>query len=132
MLKRFFNSIKEHDIVTFLGLLVLLNNFVNCIHFAKENSNKLKSIEKRSIFYNVDRKPNKTKENVSKNNIKFSCKYKEDEAYYEHHDCHKYWHCLYVGTIFENALERKCPIGTMFHPIQRTCEISTMVILKIN
>ena len=59
---------------------------------------------------------------------KYSCADKEDDGHYEHIDCKKYWHCLYVGTIFEYALERKCPIGTMFHPLQRVCEISTVVI----
>ena len=59
--------------------------------------------------------------------VRFSCRDKEDEGHYEHTDCKKYWHCLYVGTIFETALERKCPVGTMFHPIGRVCEISTLV-----
>lgn len=59
--------------------------------------------------------------------IKYSCTGKEDEGHYEHSDCKKYWQCLYVGTIFETAVERKCPVGTMFHPIERVCEISTMV-----
>ena len=59
---------------------------------------------------------------------RYFCRDKDDEGQYEHAaDCHKYWHCLYVGTIFEIALERKCPIGTMFHPLDRACEISTMV-----
>ena len=57
----------------------------------------------------------------------FTCTDKEDESYHEHIDCKKYWHCLYVGTIFQSALERRCPIGTMFHPIYKKCEISTMV-----
>jgi hypothetical protein len=60
----------------------------------------------------------------------FTCSDKEDESYHEHQDCKKYWHCLYVGTIFQSALERRCPIGTMFHPIYKKCEISTMVILE--
>lgn len=59
--------------------------------------------------------------------VKFSCQDKDDEGHYEHPDCRKYWHCLYVGTIFETALERKCPMGTMFQPVTRVCEISTMV-----
>lgn len=59
---------------------------------------------------------------------KYFCRNKKNEGQYEHRDdCHKYWHCLYVGTIFEIALERKCPIGTMFHPLERKCEISTQV-----
>lgn len=62
---------------------------------------------------------------------KYSCAGKEDEGHYENQDCKKYWQCLYVGTIFETAVERKCPVGTMFHPIERVCEISTMVISMI-
>lgn len=62
--------------------------------------------------------------------IKFDCTGKQDEGHYEHQDCRKYWHCLYVGTVFQSALERKCPIGTMYHPVQRQCEISISV--KIN
>ena len=59
---------------------------------------------------------------------KYFCQGKEDDSQHEHFEnCHKYWHCLYVGTIFETALERKCPVGTMFHPILRKCEISTFV-----
>lgn len=58
---------------------------------------------------------------------KYSCNNKQDEGHYVHKDCRKYWHCLYVGTVFEEALERKCPVGTMFHPIQRICEMSPMV-----
>lgn len=61
----------------------------------------------------------------------YDCQDKQDDGYYEHEDCHKYWHCLYVGTIFQNALERKCPIGTMFHPLQGECEISTFVSHKL-
>jgi hypothetical protein len=57
----------------------------------------------------------------------FSCSDKEDDQHYEHLDCKKYWHCLYVGSIFQTALERKCPPGTMFHPISSTCELSTIV-----
>jgi hypothetical protein len=64
---------------------------------------------------------------TAKKVTKYSCIDKEDDGLYEHKDCRKYWHCLYVGTIFENALERKCPIGTMFHPFERNCEISTLV-----
>lgn len=64
--------------------------------------------------------------------VKYSCAGKEDEGHYENADCKKYWQCLYVGTIFETAVERKCPIGTMFHPIERVCEISTMVDGKKN
>jgi hypothetical protein len=64
---------------------------------------------------------------ANRKTFKYSCSGKEDEGHYEHPDCKKYWQCLYVGTIFESALERKCPIGTMFHPIERICEISTMV-----
>lgn len=64
---------------------------------------------------------------TSKKKSNYSCVDKEDDGHYEHIDCKKYWHCLYVGTIFEYALERKCPVGTMFHPIQRICEISTVV-----
>ena len=55
------------------------------------------------------------------------CIDKEDDGLYEHEDCKKYWHCLYVGTIFQSAVERKCPIGTMFHPLMGQCEISTVV-----
>jgi hypothetical protein len=65
----------------------------------------------------------------------FDCTNKTDNGYYVHHDCRKYWHCLYVGTLFELALERKCPIGTMFHPIQGFCEVSNWVsslIMMIN
>jgi len=59
---------------------------------------------------------------------KYFCRDKDDEGRYEHaDDCQKYWHCLYVGTIFEIALERKCPVGTMFHPLNHQCEISTRV-----
>lgn len=58
----------------------------------------------------------------------FSCSDKEDDKHYEHVDCRKYWHCLYVGSIFQTALERKCPMGTMFHPIFKSCELSTIVI----
>lgn len=67
----------------------------------------------------------------NKNIPNYSCRNKEDDGYYEHDEsCHKYWHCLYVDTIFERAFERKCPVGTMFHPLLRSCEISTMVFLK--
>ncbi|CAF0975712.1 unnamed protein product [Brachionus calyciflorus] len=85
--------------------------------------NKFKKVNPRGInvfkiYENSERRlPPKTSD-------KFSCSDKLDESYYAHHDCHKYWHCLYVGTVFESALERKCPAGTMFHPIQRNCETS--------
>jgi hypothetical protein len=61
----------------------------------------------------------------------FSCSDKEDDRHYEHEDCKKYWHCLYVGSIFQTALERKCPPGTMFHPLLSTCELSTIVSSRI-
>jgi hypothetical protein len=57
------------------------------------------------------------------------CDDKEDDGLYENENCKKYWHCLYVGTIFQSAVERKCPIGTMFHPLIGQCEISTVVSL---
>lgn len=78
-----------------------------------------------SIVTAATKKASTTKKQVPK----YSCAGKEDEGHYEHSDCKKYWQCLYVGTIFETAVERKCPIGTMFHPIERVCEISTMVCL---
>lgn len=59
--------------------------------------------------------------------IDLFCADKEDDGHYEHEDCRKYWHCLYVGTIFQSRVERKCPIGTMFHPFLGQCEISTAV-----
>jgi hypothetical protein len=43
----------------------------------------------------------------NKNIPNYSCRNKEDDGYYEHEEsCHKYWHCLYVDTIFERAFER--------------------------
>ena len=43
----------------------------------------------------------------NKNIPTYSCHNKEDDGYYEHEEsCHKYWHCLYVDTIFERAFER--------------------------
>ena len=57
----------------------------------------------------------------------YYCDDKEDDGLYEHDDCRKYWHCLYVGTIFQSPVERKCPIGTMFQSLMGQCEISTVV-----
>jgi hypothetical protein len=67
------------------------------------------------------------KVSTEKTSSSFSCSDKEDDKHYEHEDCKKYWHCLYVGSIFQTALERKCPLGTMFHPLLGTCELSTIV-----
>ena len=58
-------------------------------------------------YYHANGLLNKVDVDASKKNPKYSCRDKEDEGHYEHEECRKYWHCLYVGTIFEYALERK-------------------------
>lgn len=107
------------------------SNFKIPLSRFNSNQNSFKSkLKKRGIAYYLANGISNKISTSNKKPVKFSCTDKEDEGHYEHTDCKKYWHCLYVGTIFENALERKCPIGTMFHPIERVCEISTMVSLK--
>lgn len=107
------------------------SNFKIPLSRFNSNQNSFKNkLKKRGIAYYLANGISNKISTSNKKPVKFSCTDKEDEGHYEHTDCKKYWHCLYVGTIFENALERKCPIGTMFHPIERVCEISTMVSLK--
>ena len=107
------------------------SNFKIPLSRFNSNQNSFKNkLKKRGIAYYLSNGISNKISTSNKKPVKFSCTDKEDEGHYEHTDCKKYWHCLYVGTIFENALERKCPIGTMFHPIERVCEISTMVSLK--
>ena len=130
----------EHQCVLLLMMCVLLVNGDEAIEEENRNQSSLelglstiqKKQQQRGIsFYIPDsgggsQHPTK-KQATKKPAVKYSCGGKEDEGHYEHPDCKKYWQCLYVGTIFETAVERKCPIGTMFHPIERVCEISTMV-----
>ena len=97
--------------------LILLNNIVS----AKDR------VGREIAYYHANGLLNKIDVDATKKSSKYSCRDKEDEGHYVHVECRKYWHCLYVGTIFEYALERKCPVGTMFHPVERVCEISTMV-----
>lgn len=63
--------------------------------------------EQQPSFYHANGLLNKVDVDASKKISKYSCRDKEDEGHYEHVECRKYWHCLYVGTIFEYALERK-------------------------
>jgi hypothetical protein len=66
-----------------------------------------KSKREQPSFYHANGLLNKADVDASKKTAKYSCRDKEDEGHYEHEECRKYWHCLYVGTIFEYALERK-------------------------
>lgn len=133
----FLNKFCKIDTVVFMFLMfncLFVNTLNNNIELSKTDSS-IQNVNKKRSYYdsynnnnnNYDRMRYNTVTMASKKKSKYSCRDKEDEGHYEHVDCRKYWHCLYVGTIFETALERKCPIGTMFHPIERLCEISTMV-----
>jgi hypothetical protein len=118
-------KLKQAEILLLL-LVVVINYHVNTTSTSISNKKFIKFFTKRDVsYYLANGVSNRI--SIKKKPTEFSCSNKEDEGHYEHYDCKKYWHCLYVGTIFENALERKCPIGTMFHPIERVCEISTMV-----
>lgn len=112
----------NRKILFIINLLILYNTM------GETKTNHLRGINVFKIYENSERRIS----NKYHNEMKFSCNDKEDEGHYVHQDCRKYWHCLYVGTVFEAALERKCPAGTMFHPIQRACEISSMVFLLLN
>lgn len=106
-----------------ITILILIFNI--SVHDAVwSRKNYLRGIDLFKMLENSERRltPRLTDE-------KYSCRHKQDEGYYVHKNCRKYWHCLYVGTVFEEALERKCPAGTMFHPIQRNCEMSPTVLL---
>ena len=130
----------EYQCVLLLMIVLLVNGDEiieeenrnqSSLEFASSNLQK-KQQQRGISFYIPDsggggsQHPTK-KQATKKPAVKYSCVGKDDEGHYEHPDCKKYWQCLYVGTIFETAVERKCPIGTMFHPIERVCEISTMV-----
>jgi len=118
-------KLKKVEILLFF-FVIALNYYVNTSPTSIRNKKLIKILKKRDVsYYLANGVSNRI--SIKKKPSEFSCSNKEDEGHYEHYDCKKYWHCLYVGTIFENALERKCPIGTMFHPIERVCEISTMV-----
>ncbi|RNA31635.1 hypothetical protein BpHYR1_045900 [Brachionus plicatilis] len=102
-----------------LAILVIISNVsFDCVVCTKKNY--LRGID---IFRMLENSEQRLAPKLSK----YSCSNRQDEGHYVHKDCRKYWHCLYVGTVFEEALERKCPAGTMFHPIQRTCEMSPML-----
>ena len=92
------------------------------------NNNNYDLFNQPAGYYDNGLFPNFVTRDSTKRAEKLDCTDKQDEGHYEHPDCKKYWQCLYVGTIFQNSLERKCPIGTMFHPVQHSCEISTSVI----
>jgi hypothetical protein len=101
-------------------LLIIFLTSATSTLLIKSSSNER---DYRSAYYGEQMTLNSRGEPV----LHFICSDKENDMIYEHTDCHKYWHCLYVGTVFELALERKCPVGTMFHRLSGTCEISTMV-----
>ncbi len=119
-------------IYSFVLILIALQTSINAVkitQYMKENGIKKFHI-KRSILDDFISKEKSFEEEGDYKRIgpKYFCHEKDDEGRYEHSgDCQKYWHCLYVGTIFEIALERKCPVGTMFHPLNHQCEISTLV-----
>jgi hypothetical protein len=131
------NLLKLFSLILFLSIMLIHRSYcINNINNVKQRQLK----DDYSIFnqlitstYNYNSNEDDADNNsiMGANKIKeppgFTCTDKEDESYHEHLDCRKYWHCLYVGTIFQSALERRCPIGTMFHPIYKKCEISTMV-----
>jgi hypothetical protein len=92
-------------------ILFVLSIFISSC-YSRENS-----FNQRAKF-NANNYQTKTTENdnndddiiqpiKNKNIPNYSCRNKEDDGYYEHEEsCHKYWHCLYVDTIFERAFER--------------------------
>jgi hypothetical protein len=121
--------------IIYLKIAILLNLvLVGLVKSSLPIFHKNKKIQKiRSIPNNFFL--NENTEDLYRNELansrrgpRYFCRGKEDDSQHEHSEnCYKYWHCLYVDTIFEIALERNCPIGTMFHPILKQCEISTMV-----
>ena len=126
--KRFSLSLKNHSINAF-GIFLLILFFAHIVVvIAEPVVSKTRREAPEDDFDSMTTPPMVSNRKKSK----YSCADKEDDGHYEHVDCKKYWHCLYVGTIFEYALERKCPVGTMFHPIQRVCEISTVVSKNVN
>jgi len=89
-------------------LLFFLNEIVaSSSHPSSSSSSPFKSKREQPNFYHANGLLNKADVDASKKTSKYSCRDKEDEGHYEHEECRKYWHCLYVGTIFEYALERK-------------------------
>ena len=101
--------------IIFILCLLIINSKTSYI---PKRLNTINNINNNHIFW-LTTPTTKTPDNF--------CIDKEDDGLYEHDDCKKYWHCLYVGTIFQSAVERKCPVGTMFHPLMSQCEISTVV-----
>jgi hypothetical protein len=102
--------------ITFILCLLIINAKASYI---PKRLNTINNINNNKHIFWLTTSTTKTPDNF--------CIDKEDDGLYEHDDCKKYWHCLYVGTIFQSAVERKCPIGTMFHPLMSQCEISTVV-----
>ncbi|CAF0807118.1 unnamed protein product [Rotaria sp. Silwood1] len=63
----------------------------------------------------------------------FDCTGYEDDSYhpiYDADDCRRYWHCIYVNTVYMHAVKRVCPAGTEFDATLRKCETSSLVDCK--
>lgn len=89
-------------------LLFVLNEIVFTLAYSIDASFKGNYVKREQPnFHHANGLLNKVDVDASKRVSKYSCRDKEDEGHYEHEECRKYWHCLYVGTIFEYALERK-------------------------
>lgn len=60
----------------------------------------------------------------------FDCTGHEDDSFhpvYDAEDCRRYWHCIYVDTVYMHAVKRVCPAGTEFDSALRKCETSALV-----
>ncbi|CAF1048884.1 unnamed protein product [Rotaria sordida] len=63
----------------------------------------------------------------------FDCTGYEDDSYhpiYDADDCRRYWHCIYVNTVYMHAVKRVCPAGTEFDATLRKCETASLVDCK--
>ncbi len=108
-----------------LLLFLILNTFILCNSALDkpEQFNRNKSL----LWYIANHVYDEYRYSQLDNKSYFDCSNRTDDGNFEHPDCKKYWHCVYVGTLFESALERECPQGTMFHPILGFCEVSNWV-----
>ncbi|CAF1531951.1 unnamed protein product [Rotaria magnacalcarata] len=60
----------------------------------------------------------------------FDCTGYEDDSYhpiFDADDCRRYWHCIYVDTVYMHAVKRVCPAGTEFDATLKKCETSGQV-----
>ncbi|CAF0872157.1 unnamed protein product, partial [Didymodactylos carnosus] len=61
-------------------------------------------------------------------NEEFDCNGFEDDSYHPFYDdCLHYWHCLYVGTVYQRSVLRECPEGTEFDTDLKKCETAVLV-----